>query len=56
MKKQLIILAIIATLATAWYCGRANGIAHAITSSEIWYTSDGFEIELDGQVYLHNAD
>ncbi len=63
MKKQLFILALIAILAIAWYCGRANGIAHAIADSTMWLSEADtpascdfqIEIDLDGQMYLHEG-
>lgn len=63
MRKTIIITLIAAALLTAWMGGRARGIQHAITSSEIWLAEyvepeDGqgdwvINIDLDGETYQH---
>ncbi len=63
MKKTITIILIAAALLIAWMGGRASGIQHAITGSEIWLAEyvepeDGqgdwvINIDLDGETYQH---
>ena len=69
MKKIIIIAAVLALAAAAFFGGRAEGIRHAIEDAEIWtverYNTEAPEesawneydqeilIELDGQIYSH---
>ena len=69
MKKIIIIVAVLALAAVAFFGGRLEGIRHAIEDSEIWTVErydpeapeesawNGYDqeilIELDGQIYAH---
>ena len=69
MKKIIIIAAVLAITAVAFFSGRIEGIRHAIEDSEIWTVErydpeapeesawNGYDqeilIELDGRIYAH---
>ena len=61
MKRIIITILILASLAAAWHAGRQSGIQHVVTGSEIWLNeyvepADGngdwiINIDLDGETY-----